>query len=152
PEAHYLESWGDVRAYDGTASIIQRLIAPLFGGKTAQEVLDLLMPEPQGSAYDIIRTYWGRVFTVAGGANANLVPHFRLEDRTPIISPAFEDWWRKALHDGFIDRTASLAVSAPPLPNNWAQLPAGPAGNGDLEIVFKTDPTIFDGRFANNGW
>jgi molybdopterin-containing oxidoreductase family iron-sulfur binding subunit len=152
PEAHYLESWNDVRAFDGTASIIQPLIAPLFGGKTAQEVLDLLMPDPQGTAYDIVRTYWGRVFTVAGGGEANLVPHFRLEDRHPTIAPTFEDWWRKALHDGVIERTAAVVIQSPDLSPNWAQISAGPASGEGLEIVFKPDPCVLDGRFANNGW
>jgi molybdopterin-containing oxidoreductase family iron-sulfur binding subunit len=152
PQAHYLESWGDVRAFDGTVSIIQPLIAPLFGGKTAQEVLDLFMAEPQGSAYDIIRTYWGRVFSAAGGANINLVTHFNLQDRHPPIAPEFEDWWRKTLHDGVMERTASPPVTVPNQVASWPTAPANPATGDGLEIVFKTDPTIFDGRFANNGW
>ena len=43
PEAHYLESWSDARAYDGTAVIVQPLIAPLYGGKTAHEVMNVLL-------------------------------------------------------------------------------------------------------------
>ncbi len=157
PEAHFLESWSDVRAFDGTVSIIQPLIAPLFGGKTAQEVLDVVQEYPQGSAYDIVRTYWGRVFTRAGGADGNLVSHFQLpvefgeqeEQARANIAPGFEDWWRRALHDGLIEHTQAPVAQVPAV-SSWPQAPA--VANGDLEIVFKTDPTIFDGRFANNGW
>ena len=43
PAAHELESWSDVRAFDGTASIIQPLIEPLYDGKTAHEFMDALL-------------------------------------------------------------------------------------------------------------
>ena len=46
PEAHYLESWSDVRGYDGTVSFVQPLIAPLYGGKTAHEVIATLAGQP----------------------------------------------------------------------------------------------------------
>ena len=39
PEAHYLETWGDIRGHDGTVTIQQPLIAPLYGGKSAIELL-----------------------------------------------------------------------------------------------------------------
>src|SRR5262249_58086980 len=39
PEAHFLESWSDARGYDGTVSIVQPLIAPLYGGKSAHDLL-----------------------------------------------------------------------------------------------------------------
>ncbi len=46
PAAHYLESWSDARAYDGTVSIVQPMIDPLYGGKTAHNVLQVLLNEP----------------------------------------------------------------------------------------------------------
>jgi molybdopterin-containing oxidoreductase family iron-sulfur binding subunit len=64
PEAHYLESWGDVRAYDGMVSIIQPLIAPLYDGKTVAEVLAVLTDRPDRNAYTIVREHW------TGGAPA----------------------------------------------------------------------------------
>ncbi len=57
-EAHYLEAWGDARAYDGTVSIVQPLIAPLYDGKSAYEVLAILTGQPQSSAHDIVQAYW----------------------------------------------------------------------------------------------
>ena len=54
-KAHYLESWSDARAYDGTISIIQPMIAPMYGGKSAHDVLQTLLDNPQASAYDAVR-------------------------------------------------------------------------------------------------
>src|SRR5690606_26026126 len=84
PEAHYLESWSDARAYDGTVSIIQPLIAPLYQGKTAHEILAVLNDQPDRTSYDVVRDYWQRQHS--GGD--------------------FEMWWRRALHDGIIRDTA----------------------------------------------
>jgi molybdopterin-containing oxidoreductase family iron-sulfur binding subunit len=58
PAAHELESWGDARAFDGTASIIQPLIAPLYQGRTAIEVLSILTKMQDRSGYELIRDYW----------------------------------------------------------------------------------------------
>ena len=55
PAAHYLESWSDARAYDGTVSIVQPMIDPLYGGKTAHDVFQTLLNEPMLSAYDAVR-------------------------------------------------------------------------------------------------
>ncbi len=129
PEAHFLESWSDARAFDGTASIVQPLIAPLYNGKSAHEVLAVLSEQPEKSAYELIREHW-----------------------RPKMAGDFEASWRRALHDGVIQGTAfspkALTVKSPP-PS--AQRPAPNASEG-LEIIFRADPTIHDGRFANNGW
>ena len=86
-EAHYLESWGDARAYDGTVSIVQPLIAPLYGGKSALEFVALLRAQTGVTGYDLVRSYWQKQHT---GAD-------------------FEQFWRKSLHDGWIEGTTYAA-------------------------------------------
>ena len=131
PEAHYLESWGDARAADGTVTLIQPLIAPLHGGRTAHEVIGALGKQAGQDAHAIVRAYWQGRMAPEGGA-------------------AFEQQWRRALHDGFVAGTA-----APARPVTLAGLGdrvAEPAPREGLEIVFRPDPTVHDGRFANNPW
>ncbi len=127
PEAHFLESWGDARAHDGTATIVQPLIAPLYGGRTAHEVIAALSDRPERSAYDLVRAYW-----------AEAKP-----------SADFEVAWRRWLHDGVIAGTAF----EPKTVTLSADAAAGqiPAGSG-LEVSFRPDPAVYDGRYANNGW
>jgi molybdopterin-containing oxidoreductase family iron-sulfur binding subunit len=141
PEAHFLETWGDARAYDGTTTICQPLIAPLYGGKSPLEVLATLSDQPDRSAHDIVREYWQRrVGGLPSGA----------QTKTPGASPQFERFWRRALHDGVVAGSAApaLAVTA-----STALAPSSaPAASSGLELMFRPDPTVFDGRFANNGW
>ncbi len=128
PESHYLESWGDVRSYDGTASIIQPLIAPLYDNRSALEVLAVFQDTPSATAYDTVRSYW----------------------RSQHTGPDFEQWWRRSVHNGIIEGTTSPArqVSV-----NLGPLPApAPAGQNGFEIMFRPDPCIYDGRFLNNAW
>src|SRR5439155_9245549 len=130
-EAHYLESWGDVRAADGTVSLLQPLIAPLYGGTTAWELLALLTGQPERTTYEVVRAYW------RGVSDA---------------SSDFETGWRRALHDGLMHGTA-LPPRSVTLRPAWTRAPGARLdGDRDLEIVFRPDPTVFDGRFANNGW
>ncbi len=126
PEAHYLESWGDVRAFDGTISLMQPLIDPLYGGKTALDVLTTVAGNPGVLPYDTVRLYW----------------------RDKLTTPTFEIAWAKALHDGIVANTALPAI------NVTAKAPAAPqaAQSQGLEIIFRPDPTIWDGSFSNNGW
>jgi molybdopterin-containing oxidoreductase family iron-sulfur binding subunit len=128
PEAHYLESWSDARAFDGTTSLVQPLIAPLYGGHTAHEVIAVLSDRPDRSSYDIVREYWQQ--ERPGGD--------------------FEMFWRRALHDGLMSATAVPARRVA-LRAEW-DAPSTPTADADLEVVFRPDPHIFDGRFANNGW
>lgn len=129
PEAHYLESWSDARAYDGTVSIVQPLIAPLYQGKTAHEILAVLNDQPDRTSYDVVREYWQRQ---AGAAD-------------------FERWWRRALHDGVVPDTAFTARTLSARTDFAAAPPTSTSAQG-LEIVFRPDPSIYDGRFANLGW
>jgi molybdopterin-containing oxidoreductase family iron-sulfur binding subunit len=222
PETHFLEAWSDARAFDGTVTIMQPLIEPLYGGKSAHEVLAAFGDNPQRSGYDIVREFWqtqgranpsgagraaiataatagattgasgntgnaggaaaaqqqsaggpqpaqgggqtgaalaqaagnpaqgttgsaggatggaaGGVTTTGGGANAG----------------DFEQFWRRALHDGVVpnsqrrERTVAINTGfAATLP------PPAPPSQGGYEIVFRSDPSVYDGRFANNGW
>jgi molybdopterin-containing oxidoreductase family iron-sulfur binding subunit len=125
PQAHYLESWGDVRAFDGTVSLIQPLIAPLFDGKTASEVLALLLGKGPRKAYDMVRDYWKQ-----NGLG---------EDQL----------WQAALHDGVVPGTAAKTIAV-----KASTPPPGAQGLGEknLQIQFLPDPSIWDGSFANNGW
>ena len=127
PEAHFLEAWSDARAFDGTTSIVQPLIAPLYGGKSAHEVLAAMSDRPERSGHDLVRDHW----------------KIDKDDTA----------WRRWLHDGVMPNTAyapanvtanAAAVGSGPMS------PATPAGA--LEISFRNDPSVLDGRFANNGW
>jgi MoCo/4Fe-4S cofactor protein with predicted Tat translocation signal len=164
PATHYLESWSDARSYDGTATIVQPLIAPLYEGKTAHEVLALFSDNYDRKPYDIVRDYWRSYRTESGSdwvKGTSSIPTAApvASASTAGVSPTddFESWWRKCLHDGFIPNTA-LQAKTVSLKSDWAsalaQTNAGgtPAYPGSLEVVFRPDPTIYDGRFANNGW
>ncbi len=136
PRAHYLETWGDARAYEGTVCTIQPLIEPLYGGKSFIEFLAIIMDEEPKSGYEITRRTFRNLF---GSTN-------------------FEASWQKALHDGILsDR--SFETTRPVIQNNEIEsllaqitLPTENDERPPLEIVFKQDSCVYDGRFANNGW
>jgi molybdopterin-containing oxidoreductase family iron-sulfur binding subunit len=134
PASHYLEAWGDVRAFDGTPSIIQPLIYPLYTSKSEIELLALLNGEGLGdstarSGHDIVHETW-----------------------TKVAAHLSEDDWQRSLEKGVIVGAGpSVAKNVPvrdvPIPATQPD-----SANPSLELVFKTDPSIYDGRFANNGW
>jgi MoCo/4Fe-4S cofactor protein with predicted Tat translocation signal len=134
PEAHYLETWGDATAPDGTATVQQPMIQPLYFGRSAVELVAQLTGYKDQRGYDIVRNYWIAKF--GGKAEA--------ADKT----------WRKSLHDGVIAGTA-LAEFKPTLDAKKVNaaiqtLPAG--GDSGVEVVFVQSASVYDGRFANNGW
>ena len=136
PRAHYLESWGDARTWDGTLGIVQPLILPLFGGMSTVELLAVVTGDKITSGYDIVRRTFAKI---RGGSE-------------------WERSWRRTLHQGFLAGSAhspasprvkrgSATESADKLWAAWTP----PAGDG-FELVFVPDTKVYDGRFANNGW
>ena len=156
PAAHYLESWGDARSYDGTVTIVQPLIAPLYEGRTAYEVLALFSENYDRKPYDMVKDYWrGQQASSSSSTatpEAGTMPANRPQDAG---APAdFESWWRKCLHDGFVPNSA-LQTKTVALKSDWASAlnsSSAQSSSGGYELLFRTDPTIHDGSFANNGW
>lgn len=128
PEAHFLEAWSDVRGHDGTVSIVQPLIAPLYpDAKSANEVVALLQGQDKAQGYDLVRQTWQAQH---GG-------------------PDFERNWKFSLSLGVVDGTAAKPKTLA-LKN---AIPAHrPVMRTGVDVVFHTDPAVYDGRFANNGW
>jgi MoCo/4Fe-4S cofactor protein with predicted Tat translocation signal len=125
---HELEAWGDARVYDGTVSIIQPLIAPLYNGKSAIEFVALLNGQTEASSHDLVRDYWQKQHT---GSD-------------------FEQFWRRSLHDGWIEGTAFAPKSVTAKAQNAGQ--PTQADSNTIELNIRRDPTIYDGQFSNNGW
>jgi MoCo/4Fe-4S cofactor protein with predicted Tat translocation signal len=126
-KAHYLESWSDARAYDGTLSIIQPMIDPMYGGRSAHDVLQSLLADPAASAYDAV-----------------------LANARTYITGDFAAGWRKALHDGWIAGTAFAPKAG--VPARVTAFAAPTASTSGYELAFRSDPSLYDGRFANVGW
>jgi molybdopterin-containing oxidoreductase family iron-sulfur binding subunit len=129
-QAHELEGWGDARAYDGTVSIIQPLIAPLYNGKSASEFVALLSGESDATGYDLVRAYWQKQHS---GAD-------------------LETFWRKSLHDGWIEGTTYAPKSVTMKATTFPASPPAPEMANAIELNIRRDPTIYDGQFSNNGW
>src|SRR5690606_31581229 len=88
PATHYLEEWSDTQSDDGTVSIVQPLIRPMYEGRSQHEVLNIFLGEASLSGYETVRGRWLEKF---GDGKSSL--------------------WNKALHDGLIEGTASEPVS-----------------------------------------
>lgn len=132
PHAHYLESWGDARSTDGTLSIIQPLIAPMYDGRTAGEVLQLLFTAAEKKGYELVRETW-----------------------TPVLGQTgFEAKWRRVVHDGLMTGSATqpsgISINTMAIANA-AQSHVSLA-SGEIEVTYHVSPAVYDGRFANNGW
>lgn len=126
PQSHYLESWGDGRAFDGTVTIQQPLIAPIFGSKSIHELISVLSGFPDRTSHDVVKDHW----------------------RMAHPEKDFEEFWRTSLHDGVV---AGSALPARPAPAVKPIAPARKSADG-LELVFRPDPSIGAGTFSNNGW
>ena len=130
PRAHYLESWGDARAVGGTLSVVQPLILPLFGGKTAVEVLGLIVGGKDRPGYDIVRETWQPIL---GGGE-------------------FDTKWNRVLHDGLLAGSELPEVvptfSAPAL----AELSGTASGRiRELEVVFLPSPSFTTAALQTTG-
>ncbi len=131
--AHYLEMWSDARAYDGTVSIVQPMIDPLYGGHNAHEILQSLLDKPDVSAYDAVRATW-------------------MQNGGPLAKGDAEFNWRKALHDGWVAGTAFPAEECDGEGRHGRGGGSGGRRASGVELLFRPDPNVYDGRFANVGW
>jgi molybdopterin-containing oxidoreductase family iron-sulfur binding subunit len=141
PCAHFLEAWGDGRSYDGTYSVIQPMIAPLRNGRSPIEVLSMFLSSTDKGAMPTPEELVRKTFReqIAGNSGVS---------------------WRKVLRDGLLveSRWAIETVSAPAQPVFPLRAPTegwsgeGTVDDGRLEVIFRYDRSVYDGRFANNSW
>ncbi len=131
PSAHFLETFSDGRATDSTLSFAQPLIAPLYDGKNAHELLALFLGDTK-SAYDIVRETWKQKW-----------------------GTAFDTMWNKTLHDG-VTRTESFkpiyASKLGSLSKKDLSISSAKKAGAEIEVLFRPDPSVWDGRFSNNSW
>ena len=130
PRAHYLESWADARTWDGTVTVAQPLLSPLYGGISTAELLTLLAGKPETGREVTTATY-----------------------RSLGISTA----WEQVVHDGFVPGAVAVAAQVkvgalPAVSLTPSQQSGTRRKNGELEVVFAPSASTFDGRFANNAW
>jgi molybdopterin-containing oxidoreductase family iron-sulfur binding subunit len=134
--AHDLEAWGDARSFDGTLSITQPLIAPLYDGKSALEVLATLIESPGAEGYELVRATWNR--------------------RVHGTPEAFEAQWHRWLRDGVVHLPVSPGAAGPAAMISPDELLAGAASAaapaGTMWLNFRASAAVWDGRHANNGW
>ena len=124
PQTHFLETWSDIRAFNGAVSIMQPLLLPFYNGKSEHELLALMNGNGGKSPYDIVQGYWKEN-----------------------VSGSFNDFWRESVYQGVVSNTEAAGV----------QLEAGTITDdlptsADFELITSLDTSLYDGRFANNGW
>ncbi len=128
PETHYLETWGDIRGHDGTVSLIQPMIAPLYENRSPHELLGLLAGDPAASPQEIVKAHW----------------------ENEGVWDNFDRGWLEALSAGYI---AGMEPSTKTVSLQNDLDPGAEEVSGDgLEIIFRADPNIRDGFYSNNGW
>ena len=129
PENHFLESWSDAVGSDGTTSIVQPLIAPLYSGYSQHQLFALFLGQVSAQDYDLVRDYW----------------------RSRAQWDDFEKQWRNVLSDGVLPVNSAEIIPIE-RPANSSQPIAVNEQTHAIELSFHPDPTVWDGRFANNGW
>ncbi|HZP59191.1 MAG TPA: 4Fe-4S dicluster domain-containing protein, partial [Opitutaceae bacterium] len=130
PESHFLETWSDLRAYDGTATIQQPMIEPLYATRSAAEMMRFIADPSGGDAYELVRETW----------------------RLAVGGTDFEARWHRWLDRGVVDSSASAALPDPAAPERFPVLAAVPNQAEELTALFSPDPNVLDGRWSNNAW
>ncbi|MGE3808523.1 MAG: TAT-variant-translocated molybdopterin oxidoreductase [Gemmataceae bacterium] len=133
PATHYLEMWSDVRSYDGTAAVVQPLINPLYtSSKSPHELMAALSAHPERSGLELVRSFWRA-------------------QRGSESATDFEKYWMRSLQSGVLDGS-KLPDVKPTMNTNWPKAEVSAPAGDQLELVFRLDPAMHDGRFASNGW
>jgi molybdopterin-containing oxidoreductase family iron-sulfur binding subunit len=134
PAAHEYETWSDARAFDGTVTIQQPQVRPLYGGHSAQQVLAVLAGDPRPDDYNLVRDFWKQ--------------RARQENRG-----GFESFWHEAVRAGTVSGTAANALALTPRSGATAGLPAPVSHEKpSLYALFRPDEGTWDGRYAHNPW
>jgi molybdopterin-containing oxidoreductase family iron-sulfur binding subunit len=174
PRTHYLEGWSDARAYDGTASIVQPLIDPLYAPcRTVHEVTAVLNGHLGTTSNALVQQHWQEQYSGdqfeafwTEALQLGVVPGTgRSERETPssvrIGGIRFDDIGANHSPEAL---RAARQPGSPASPPSDEDVPAstvlpaeqptdeGAPSNGTVTVIFRPDPTIWDGRFANNGW
>jgi len=134
PGTHEYETWSDARAFDGTVTIQQPQVRPLYGGHSAQQILAVLTGNLATDDYTLLRTFWQQ--------------RAQQENRGD-----FETFWHEAIQKGIVPNTAAEALAVTPRADIAAALPVPPAGTpGALQVLFRPDEGTWDGCYADNPW
>ncbi|MGC2200303.1 MAG: TAT-variant-translocated molybdopterin oxidoreductase [Stellaceae bacterium] len=132
PATHEYETWSDARAFDGTITIQQPQVRRLYGGHSAQELLAVLQGSTSPDDYTLLRGYWQQEAQQQRGD--------------------FEDFWHESLRVGVVKDSAAQTVTAAPKPDLVAHLSPPASSEGTITALFRPDPGVWDGRFADNAW
>ncbi len=127
---HYLEAWGDVRAYDGSVSLVQPLVEPFYDVRSSHQLMAAILGDSELTGYEVVQQYWS-------------------EGKS---EEEFKEFWHQALFNGVI---ADTALPEKSVSVNLAEVNAASPAEVDeeaIEITFRPDPAIWDGRWSNNGW
>lgn len=132
PQTHFLEQWGDARSLDGTAAVIQPMIEPLHGAHSVEELLHVLITGEFKRGYEIVRETWQGLLKKGN----------------------YESQWKELLRNGYLPDSAYPAESLAVQPNRLNQklASATSAKNDGIEISVRPSTSVYDGRYANNGW
>lgn len=168
PQSHPLEMWGDVRSFDGTVSIIQPLILPLYRSKSPYELLAAMLGQAEQDGHAIVQAFWqaqsGQAQAEPGAENGEGSPqegeeqavfslnrsYFQEGEQAP--SGGFEALWRQALRGGMLPGTALPPVDVSLSGGFAAGLDSAAQSAEGMELIFEPDPSVWDGRYANNPW
>ncbi|WP_395717336.1 TAT-variant-translocated molybdopterin oxidoreductase [Prosthecobacter sp.] len=158
PAAHYLESWGDARAADGTYSIVQPMIAPLYDGASKIEVLLALLGRKKFGPAEAAAPAAAGAAPAAPAAPAEDAAYIAVRDTfAAVVGGLDETKWNFTLRDGFLKGSAFAKAGATPNVAAVAGIvakakPAAAPSDDALEIVLAPDSSVFDGRYTNNAW
>jgi len=149
PSTHFLETWSDGRSFDGTRSVIQPLIAPLYEAAHSDlEVLGALVTGRSAAGYDLVRSTW-RAF-VSRNVSRNVSGNVS-GDVSRNVNGNFEEEWQRILHDGFFPNSGYASVD-PRLNTGSLPLQVEATSESGYEVVVRLDETLLDGSFSNNAW
>ncbi len=153
PQSHFLESWGDARAADGSLSVTQPLIAPLHESRSIIEFVHFLAT---GEDLSVLAASSATVEAGAVGNGGTSMDLVKTTWQEILGASGFAGKWRRVLHDGILSDSAYAKVAARIEADGLSDfLRSNPVGDGSgtgMEIVFQASPSVLDGRYGNNGW